>query len=172
MNYKRTATRLWLLSLAVLASGFLVLLGYTVAEVSAHPGISLVDAFWIGRLPWTPIGVGLILGGATATLVFGGAVTLLGAPWPLQLPVHVGLVAGTLWWIYALILGGGAYSCAPPCAGGRPIPDVITIAYSSPNTVIVLLLIPTLGASLLAGVSLRLRPAGRTRSDLPLEPTP
>ena len=37
-----------------------------VEVATGEPGMSLVDGYWIGRLPWTPIGVGMALFGATA----------------------------------------------------------------------------------------------------------
>ena len=60
------ATRL---AFAVAVAGCGVLLVAAIVElVSGEPGMSLVDAYWIGRLPWTPIGVGMALFGATARL--------------------------------------------------------------------------------------------------------
>ena len=148
--------RLWLASLGFLALGVIGLVSYAVSEVLAHPGISLVDAFWIGRLPWTPIGVGLVVAGATAALIFSSPIVLLRGQVAVRALSLAGLGAGALWWLDALVLGGPVSECAPPCIGGRPPSDVITIAYSSPHLAIALLLIPAITVSVVASLVLGL----------------
>src|SRR5262245_65508566 len=57
--------------------GILVLLAQAASEVAADPTLTLEDGYWIGRLPWTPIGVGLVVAGDTATNVLGYALVML-----------------------------------------------------------------------------------------------
>ena len=61
-----------------LVIGLAVFLVYALSEVLAHPGLSLEDGYWIGRLPWTGIGEGFTVIGATVAVVLGTLTVWLG----------------------------------------------------------------------------------------------
>lgn len=63
--------------MASIGLGLSVLVVYAWVEYVNNPGSSLVDGYWIGRVPWTPAGVLLILAGSVATLIGGAAVVLV-----------------------------------------------------------------------------------------------
>jgi hypothetical protein len=146
------------ISLALLVIGPSILLIYAWVEVLNNPGLSLVDGYWIGRTPWTPIGVVVSLAGGVGGLLSASvAIGIEGGWWRrfLLLPAVAGAV---LWWGTAL----GVLSF-PQFHG----PDPVTFAYSLPATAALLVLMP---AALLATLSLtpRIVSAPRTR----LRPVP
>jgi len=47
--------------LSAAAAGLVVLFAQALSEVLADPGLSLADGYWIGRLPWTAVGVDLAI---------------------------------------------------------------------------------------------------------------
>lgn len=59
------------------ALGVVVLLAQSLSEVLTDPTLSLEDGYLIGRLPWTAVGVDLVVFGSSAALVAG-----VGAAWP------------------------------------------------------------------------------------------
>jgi hypothetical protein len=142
---------LWIGSIAVLGVGVSILLVYAMSEVAANPGISLVDGYWIGRLPWTLIGVGLVLGGATVTLVLATMLVMVAGPWVLRVLALPGLLAAGFWHSISLVFGLPGVSGG--CCGQPVKPDLITIAYSAPMNPIIFVLIPAAIASVLAVVA-------------------
>lgn len=148
-----------IVSMGLAAAGILVLLAYAASEVAADPSLSLEDGYWIGRLPWTPIGVGLIVGGSTLAVVAGVAAVLVAGGNIRRLVALVVALPVIAWWAIASIpsIGvSGAWCGQPTCS--PPSFDVITVAYSVPDLAVRLLLIPAAIVTLLAVTA---RPAAR-----------
>ena len=150
------------------AVGFVVLFGYALSEVIANPGISLVDGYWTGRLPWTAIGVDFVVIGSTVAVLFGTASSWIAGGAVRRLVSLAPLVVAAAWWLYASIQSsiegapcmieqlstpnaGGTVSCGPP-----PF-DPFAVAYSVPAEAILLLVLP---ASISAVIALTARRAG------------
>lgn len=126
-------------SLSAAVAGLVVLFAQAQSEVLADPALSLVDGYWIGRLPWTAVGLDLAIIGATIAVVFGTLTAWL-AGGPIRRVVSaIVLVVAAFWWFLAMLpppQGGFCASCPPPG------PDPITMAYSQPETAVLLLLLP------------------------------
>ena len=146
----RLARRATVGGLALGVAGLLVLLGLAVSEVMANPGWSLVDGYWRGRLPWSPVGVGLVITGASVATIVGAATALLaGGPVRRALSA-LGLLVVAFWWLVDMLPPGQAVPCDPcPAAPG---PDPVAMAYSTPEVTALLLL---LSAVVLAALGLR-----------------
>jgi hypothetical protein len=151
LRFLRTSTW-WATAAGVVLAivGIAVLFAQSAIEVLADPSISLGDAYWIGRLPWTPIGVGLAILGASLA-VLAGTVTALTAGGLVRrgLAILALLIAG-FWWLVVTVplvgIGGAACGqqvCPPPTT------DPVTMAYSLPEQTAMWLLLPALVASLL-----------------------
>jgi hypothetical protein len=142
---------LTLASLAILTAGFVVLLAYCIIEASANPDYSLADAYWRGRLPWIAIAEITIVAGATATVVSQALATLTAGPQWQRLLVPPAAVAVALWWFTAVAMSSMR---AVPCPIGDrcpvPGPDPWAFAYSAPQTVALLLILPALFVGALA----------------------
>jgi hypothetical protein len=130
------------LALGLLVIGPSILLVYAWVEVLNHPGYTLVDGYWIGRLPWTPLGIVIALAGAVVGLLAGSVAIAIEGGWWRRFLVVPSLAAGVLWW--AIGLGVLPY---PRFVG----PDPVTIAYSNPTQAVLLVLMP---AGLLATLCL------------------
>ncbi len=119
-----------------------ILLIYAWVEVLNNPGFTLVDGYWIGRTPWTPIGIVTSLaGGVLGLLAAAVAIAIEGGWWRRALLVPA-FVAAALWWLTAL--GVIPY---PRFHG----PDPVAFAYDLPSTAALLVLMP---ATLLAVLAL------------------
>lgn len=136
------------------AAGLVVLVAYSLSEVIADPTLSIVDGYWIGRLPWTAIGVVLVVAGSTVALIAGTLVAWLRGGILLRIVSALAFGAGTFWWLIALLgaPGAGGASC-PSCPPSGP--DAIALAYSLPGSVALLLMLPSLVAALAAWRSSR-----------------
>lgn len=130
--------RLTLASVALLVFGILFLLAYCVMEAIGS-GISLVDAYWRGRLPWMGIAEALVVVGATASIVTGTLAALVRGGWWRRLATLPPLAVASMWWILALTPPPGGAFC-PACA--PPQPDPWAYAYSLPETFAVFMLLP------------------------------
>ncbi len=136
-----------MVGLVAAASGLVVLLLQAVSEVLAEPGLSLMDGYWIGRLPWTAVGVDLAVIGATIAVVFGTATSWLAGGTARRLMSTMALAVAAFWWFLALLpppQGAFCASCPPPG------PDPMTMAYSQPQTAALLLLFPAAVAGAVA----------------------
>ena len=51
------------LAFGLMVVGPSILLVYAWVEVLNNPGLTLVDGYWIGRIPWAPLGVVISLAG-------------------------------------------------------------------------------------------------------------
>lgn len=143
--------------LAATTVGLVVLFGQAFSEVLAAPGLSLVDGYWIGRLPWTSVGVTLAVIGATITVLFGTVTTWLAGGRIRRALSAVALLVAAFWWFVAMLpprLGAFCASCPPPG------PEPLTMAYSLPEMTAVLLLFPAL---VVGGLALSRHQADRTR---------
>jgi hypothetical protein len=147
-------------SFGALAIGAGVLLVMSIAASrEAYGSISPVDGYWLGPLPWAPLGVGLVLFGATVGVVALTAAMWLGPRWGgrvLSVPV---VLSVAFWWATAATLGSGGACCSLP-----PAFDPIAVAYSAPLWTLSLVVLP---AILLATANWLGRPAPRavTASD-------
>lgn len=153
--------RSWaILSLGLMVVGPAILLVYAWAEVLNNPGLTLVDGYWIGRTPWTPIALVIaLIGGVGGTLAGTVAIAIQGGWWRRAL-VLPAVAAGALWW--SMALGLLPY---PRFQG----PDPVTFAYSLPVQATLLVLMP---AALLAVLALTPRLPGTPRTRLrPVHPT-
>jgi len=142
--------------LALATVGVAVLFVQSVSEVRADPSISLGDAYWIGRLPWTPIGVGLAILGASLAVLAGTATAMVaGGILRRGLAILALLVAGFWWLLVTVPLVGlsGAWCGQPVCP--PPTIDPVTMAYSLPEQTAMWLLLPALVAGLLGLTSPR-----------------
>jgi hypothetical protein len=150
-----------LIGVAVAVIGIAVLFVYSLSEVMADPTLTLEDGYWIGRLPWTPIGVDLTVIGATVVLVFG-AVTAWFAGGLIRRAVTLLAVAvGAFWWAVVTVplVGMGGASC-PTCPPRGPEP--LTMAYSLPQQTVMWLILPAVVVTLIAIRSLPGRPPSGT----------
>ncbi len=147
------------LSLALLVVGPSVLLVYAWVEVLNNPGYTLVDGYWIGRVPWRPTGVVLALVGSVLGLGSGGLVVAVVGGWWRRLLIVPVTAAAALWWAFAI--------------GLLPIarfhgPDPVTFAYDLPTAAAILVLLP---AAFLALLALSPRPPDRPATRLrPVHP--
>lgn len=147
----RTARWATVVGLLAIAAGLITLLLQALSEVVANPALSLVDGYWMGRLPWTAVGVDLVVGGATVALVFGAATAWLAGGPVRRIASALAFVVGAFWWFLAMLpppQGAFCASCPPPG------PDPITMAYSLPEAVALFLLLPSAVAGAV-GVSAR-----------------
>lgn len=136
-----------LAGLSAAATGLVVLFAYSLSEVMADPSLSLVDGYWVGRLPWTALGVDLAVSGATVAVVFAALTVWLAGG---AVPRAVGTLAlGTaaFWWFLAMIPPRHAVPCTacPPVA-----PDPLAVAYSQPENTLLFLLLPAAVAGVVA----------------------
>jgi len=143
-----------LASLTALVFGLFVLAVYCVVETIGNPGYSLVDAYWIGRLPWMGIAEALIVSGATACAVSGAfTVIWLGGSGLRALAIPALLAVG-LWWFLSVAMTAMRFV---PCPVGAtcpaPPPDPWAYAYSVPMTAVLLLILPGVFLTVLAIVS-------------------
>lgn len=142
------------LALGLMVVGPSILLVYAWVEVLNNPALTLVDGYWIGRVPWTPLGLVISLVGAGAGLLAGAVAIAIEGGWWRRFLLIPSLAAATLWWLMAL--GVIPY---PRFQG----PDPITFAYSLPTQTILLLLMP---AALLATLCLTPPIVGEPRTRL------
>lgn len=127
--------------MACIGLGLALLIVLAWVEYLNNPGISLADGYWIGRVPWTPAGIVLVLAGSVAALLGGIAVVLILGDWlrrGLLIPIIIPPLA---WWATAL-----AFVPFPRFAG----PDPVTFAYSLPQIASVALVVPALAVTALA----------------------
>ena len=139
-----------------LVIGLAVFLVYALSEVRAHPGLSLEDGYWIGRLPWTGIGEGFTVIGASIAVVLGTLTVWLGGTRSRRALVLVPLAVAVFFWFAAMLPEPNR---APCTNGAEPVADPFAYAYSLPASTLILLLLPTLFIAVLAFTS---RP-GRAR---------
>ena len=128
-----------MVGLVVATAGLVVLLAQALSEVLGDPGLSLVDGYWIGRLPWTAVGVDLAIVGATIAVAFGTLTAWLAGGAIRRVVSALAMAVGAFWWFLAMLppaQGGFCASCPPPG------PDPMTMAYSQPASAAAFLLFP------------------------------
>jgi len=136
------------LALGLMVIGPSILLVYAWVEVLNHPGMTIVDGYWIGRLPWTPLGILITLAGAVLGLASGAIAIALEGGWWRRALIVPAVVASAAWWLTGL--GVLPY---PRFHG----PDPVTFAYDLPVAATLLVLMP---AALLATLCLTPRMEG------------
>jgi hypothetical protein len=137
----RWSLRLAELSLALIVLGVSTLVVMAWIEVLNHPGYTLVDGYWIGRLPWTAVGVVMVLGGSVGALLAGALAILVEGGWWRRVLILPAWGSAALWWSVAMGL------LPYPRWHG---PDPVTFAYSAPTTAGLLLLLPGVILALVA----------------------
>jgi hypothetical protein len=154
--------------MAVAVVGLLVLFAYAASEVLSDPSLTLEDGYWIGRVPWTPLGVGLVVAGTTAAIVLGYTVVMLQGGIVRRFAGAITVMPAAFWWVVELLQLQGVSGACPSGTCVRPWIDPITYAYSEPDWTIRLLLLPALIVATLALVpprkSTRLTSPARQRS--------
>lgn len=134
------------IALVAIAAGYLILLGQSFAETMGDPSLSLVDGYWIGRLPWTNVGVATLTVGAHGAIAVGGLTCLVAGGAVRRLVAVIAVVFAGFWWLLAALAGAGG-GC-PDCP--RPVFDPLTTAYSLPIETLLLLVVPAVVVGLLA----------------------
>lgn len=151
------ATRATVVGVSAAVAGFVVLLVQALSETFAEPGLSLIDGYWVGRLPGTAVGVGLAVTGATIALVFGTATAWLAGGRVRRVVSALALAVAAFWWFLAILpppQGAFCASCPPPG------PDPMTMAYSQPELAALFLLLPAAMVGAVAIGAPRTRPSG------------
>ncbi|MDP9251154.1 MAG: hypothetical protein M3O78_07275 [Chloroflexota bacterium] len=143
----RWSLRIAELSLALIVLGVSTLVVMAWIEVLNHPGYTLVDGYWVGRLPWTPIGIVMILVGSVGGLLAAALAIVVEGGWWRRALILPAWGAAALWWSVAMGL------VPYPRFHG---PDPVTFAFTEPTTAGLLLLLP---AVILAGVAITPRRA-------------
>jgi len=131
--------RVTALGLAGASVGFAVLFLTALAQVATDPNLTLADGYWIGRLPWTPIGIGLVVAGSTVVVAFGAIAAWQRGNAARRVASGLALAVAVFWWLLALLPPPEGAYCAD-CAA--PTPDPLTYAYSIPEFAIVCLALP------------------------------
>ena len=142
---RRSDLAVWI-GLSGIGLGLSVLLIYAWVEFLNNPGISLVEGYWIGRVPWTPLGMLLVLAGSALAVLAGMASVLLRGDWVRWLLLLPVLAAPVLWW--ALALGVLPFPRYQP-------PDRVAFAYSLPDTAALLLILPSAAIAAIAFIPFR-----------------
>ena len=155
----------WATLIGVIAAlaGIAVLFVYALSEVLADPTLSLEDGYWIGRLPWTRVGVALIVFGATVALVAGALTAWIAGGAVRRVVTALAVAVGAFWWLLATVPLVGMTGA---CCGPRPDPDPLTIAYSLPQAVVALLLLPACVAAIAGLTATHKEPVDRNRPAL------
>jgi hypothetical protein len=141
------AWRATAVGLLAVAAGLVVLFAQAQSEVLADPSLSLVDGYWVGRLPWTAVGVDLTILGATIAVVFGTLTAWLAGGLLRRVVTALSLAVAALLWVYAMLPPPRAVPCESCAAPG---PNPLTMAYSLPQAAAVFLLIPAVIAAAVA----------------------
>jgi len=106
-------------------------------EYLTTPDTSLVDAYWIGREPWTSIGAWLVSGGASLALLAAAVAVAIRGDWLRRL-LMVGVLALPAWW-WAVALGAVPFP-------RYTAPGPASLAFSMPETAVLTLVLPALAA--------------------------
>jgi hypothetical protein len=142
------------LALGLMVVGPSILLVAAWVEVLNHPGYTLVDGYWIGRVPWTPLGILIALTGSVAGLAAGSIAIAIEGGWWRRALILPAAAAAAIWWLTAL--GALPY---PRFHG----PDPVSFAYDLPTAAALFVLMP---AALLALLCLTPRLPGTPRTRL------
>ena len=135
-----------------------VLILTAIAEVVRDPTLTLADGYWIGPLPWTPLGVGLVISGATVVVVFGAASAWLQKGVIRRAVTMLASALAACWWFVALLPPPQGAHC-PDCLA--PVPDPLTYAYSLPEVALAGLILPAMLIGAMALTAAPQRPRGR-----------
>jgi len=147
----RRIEQLTWVGLAAMGLGLATLVIYSWVEyVNSSGMISIEEGYWRGRVPWTPLGVVLVIAGATGSLVAGIVAASIRGGWARRILLVPVLAMPVLWW-FAVIFGYPRY---------QPI-DPVTFAYSLPIAAAIALIVPAVAMAAL--VFLPVRPDSRVR---------
>jgi len=140
------------LALGVVLAGLAELAIETWIEYLSHPGLSILEAYQRGREPWTSIGLGAVVGGATLALLIAVSVALVEGSWIRRLLALASVALWAAWWFTAL-------GFIPYEAFDGPQP--LTFAFGWPRETALALLLPTVVAALVVFTPRRERPMSR-----------
>jgi hypothetical protein len=146
------AWRLAIAGLLVVAAGLAAILVASVQGMQLQEGLSLVDGYWVGLLPWIEVGTWLVPIGAV--VAFTGAVAAIwlgGRDWAVRLAT-LPAIAVALFWVLLI-----AIETVPRNAvdGSISQASVATAVYSNPANTVAFLLLPTAFVAALGRVSRR-----------------
>ena len=125
-----------------------MLIAYSVAEAGTHPGYSIPDGYWSGRLPWMGIVEALVVAGATACVVAGAATVAALGGWARRAAILLPVAMASLWWFFAWAGAGISGAACPTCP--PPPFDPWAYAYSAPGLALEPLIVPAAAIALLA----------------------
>jgi hypothetical protein len=146
----RRAEQLIWVGLAAIGLGLALLILVSWVEYLNNPEITIVDGYWIGRLPWIPIGVRPGDRGGHGIAAGGRCCGADRGDWVRRILVVPVLAMPVLWWL-AATFGYPRY---------QPF-DPVTLAYSLPEAAAVMLIVPAVAIAAL--VFLPIRPDTRVR---------
>jgi hypothetical protein len=142
-----------LAGIALFGVGIVAILAASIQGMQLEPGLTLVDGYWIGLLPWMEIGTWLAPIGAFLAAIAGAGLVMAPGRHPVVRLAGLALLGIVLFWILAI-----AYAMAARNGpdGRMYSSDFGSAVYSQPDQTVVLLLLPATAIVVLAVVA-RLR---------------
>jgi hypothetical protein len=144
-------------------AGIAILFVNALSEVLADPTLSLEDGYWIGRLPWTTVGVAMTVIGATVALVAGALTAWIVGGAIRRVVTAFAVAVGAFWWLLASVPLVGMSGA---CCGPRAESDPLTMAYSWPQAAVLLLLLPAGITAIIGLTTTRNEPVSGSRPAL------
>ncbi len=140
------------LALGVVLAGIADLAINAWIEYLSHPGLSLVAAYQRGREPWTSLGIGAVIAGASAAAAIGALLALVEGSWIRRLLALAVAALAIAWWLTALDVLPYPDLTAP---------DPIGFAFTQVRELLIGLLLPAVVAALLVFTPRREHPTSR-----------
>jgi hypothetical protein len=162
-TFERRAELATWIGLSACGLGVAIVIVRSWVEYLNTPGITIVDGYWMGREPWSSMGVVPVLAGSALGTLAAGTLVMLRGDWLRRILSLAILAVPVIWWLIAL----GAIPVGPYY---RP-PDPVTLAYSLPQQAAIMLLIPALAIAALAFLPHRADTRVRLRRVHPEQPT-
>jgi len=148
------AWRLAVVGVLIVGAGFVAVLVASIQGMQLEEGLSLVDGYWVGLLPWIEVGTWLIPIGGVVAFAGGFATVWLEPSGRLQRAATLPAIAVALFWVLLIVIETARQS-GPDGTSSQT--SIATAVYSSPQNAIVFLLLPTAFVAALAWASRRQR---------------